>query len=427
MSSLVQEDRIPPVWERLPQVFAYPFHPTCLASLVLYAFIYGLGFFLPFIGLLLALVAYIGLYKFAADVLEATARGRMEPPEIQSSSTDWMLAKQFLLVVGLVVGVLGIAELTESLFFTVLSAMTAAMVLPAAIMIVVMTNSLLNALNPLNWYDVIHRIGWGYLVAVLLLMMLSFSQGVAENVVLSLAGYGFLGSITLFLVSGYFLIASFHLMGYLVYANHEDLGVDVVGDGVEKPGQSNSGASTPVLAQVESLLGQGDTDGAIACLRQNLNQGGLPEEHERYRKLLALQGRTDEMLAHAREYIDVLLYGHEDEKKAMLVMQESLRQDPKFRPKQTKTVLDLAQVLDRFQDHESVLRLTNGFANRHPKHPDVCENYYLAARALWFGRGEEKQALKILTQLQKRFPDHSKRPDIEKLARLIQGAKATTS
>ncbi|MDQ2070813.1 hypothetical protein [Natronospira bacteriovora] len=428
MALLDDENRIPRVWERLPRIFAYPFHSACLTSLGLFALLYGVGIFLPLIGFLLVLVAYVGLYKFAADCLEATARGWMEPPEIQSANTSWMLAKQFLLLFGLILLVVAVAIATGSMLLTALVGLAVGFAWPAAIMIVVMTNSLLYALNPLAWFNVIRRIGWAYFIAVLLLMMLSLSQTMAEGLMAWLAGYGWLGAVGLFLVGGYFLIASFHLMGYLVYENHEALGVEVDGEGVDKrrEGKQVSVPATPALQEAEERIRQGDTDGAIAHLRTTLNQGGLPEEHERYRKLLSLQGRKEELLEHGREYISILLYGHEDEKKAMLVMKECLQLDPNFRPKEARTVLDLAQVMDRFADHESVIKLTNGFAQQHPKHPDVAENYYLAARALWFGRGKDEQALKILGQLIRRFPEHEKRGEMERLASQISEGPLTS-
>jgi len=422
MALLDDEGRIPPVWERLPKIFAYPLHSACLVALGLYTLLYVAGMYFPLAGWLLVLMAYVGLYKFAADCLEATAYGELEPPETQSANTSWMLLKLFGLLFVLYFTLGLVVTTTGSVFLSVVTGLVFALCLPAAIMIVVMTNSLFNALNPLGWLTVISRIGWGYFIAVLLLIMLLLSQAVAETLLVNLAGFGALSAVGLFFIGGYFLIASYHLMGYLIFENHEALGVDAKLP--EDTEQDPAAGDSPLLNEVRALVREGQVDEALQRLRQSLNQGGLPEEHDQYRRLLALKDDQKGLLEHAREYIPVLLYGHEQDKKAMNIAAESLKQDPGFRPKEPKQVLDLARVMDRFGDHESVIRITNGFANQHPHHPDVAENYYLAAKALWFGRGKGEQAVRILKQLRQRYPEHPLREEMQRLAGIIEGGDA---
>lgn len=427
MGLLADEGRIPPVWERLPAIFRYPFHGTCLVTLGVYAILYFLGMVFPLLlGLILTIAAYAGLYKFSADVLEATAHGWMEPPEIQSTGSSMMLVKQFAIAVVMYGLVFLTGFLTGSAFLAITVAVICLLAWPASIMLVVMTNSLINALNPLSWFDVISRMGKAYFIAAALLGLLALSQGMAEQFLVGLTGFGMLAGVGTFLIAGYFMIASFHLMGYLIFEKHEELGIEVKGEGPSSGDETE--AASPLLGEVASLLREGETDTAIARLRQSLKQGGLLEEHDHYRKLLQLQGRNRELLEHARDYLPILLYGHEQAKKAMQLVQECLRMDPRFKPGQAKEIRDLARVLDRFEDYESVIRLTNGFARAHPRHPDVAENYYLAARAFWFGRGQKEQALGILKQLLRRYPDHPLKAEMARLAtRLESGPDASAS
>jgi len=358
-------------------------------------------------------LAHIGLYKFAADSLEATAHGYLEPPEIQSPNTSWVMLKLFLLIVGLYF-MLSMVAFTGSVGLTGLVAVILAISFPAAIMILVMSNSLPAALNPIAWFTIISRMGLGYFIAVALLLLLMISQAVAESLLANLAGFSRLSAIGFFVIGAYFVIASFHLMGYLIYQNHEELGVEPRAP--QARGEGSDGGS-PLLAQVRGFIKEGRRDEAIDHLRRALNQGGLPEEHDKYRQLLSLKGDKKALLEHAREYIPVLLYGHEQDKKAMNLAVECLNMDPSFRPKEAKQVLDLARIMDRLGDHESIIRLTNGFAQQHPHHPDVAENYFLAARALWFGRGKGEQAKRIVSQLIKRYPDH---PQVDAMQRLAE-------
>lgn len=417
MGLLDDADRIPPVWERLPQVFRYPFHPACLVALALYTGLYTLGLFLPLIGLFVVLLAYAGLFKFAADVLETTAHGHLVPPETQSSHTSWMLFKQIGLAVVFYLMVIAVALLTGSWFLSLLVSLLLVIAWPAAIMTLVMTDTFGAALNPVTWLEVMRRIGKAYFIAVLLLGMLAVSQGMAESFFARLAGFGVLGAAGGFLIGGYFLIASFHLIGYLVYEKHEALGVEI--DTVSGPGAKSSGRSG-LIEEAEAYLAAGEVDEAVRHLGSTLLRGGGEiEEHEFYRTLLKRQGREDALLEHAREYIPVLLYGREEPRKAMEVTRESLEMDPGFRPTDPALVVELARLLDRHECFESVLRLTSGFAREHPEHADLPENYYLAARALWFGRQDRERALKLLDQLIRRYPAHDRQADWKQLSRRI--------
>lgn len=417
MSSIARDSsRVPPVWERLPQIFGYPFKPACLTTLGLAALLYAIGMLVPLLGLILVIVAWVVLYKFAYDALEATARGWMTPPEIQRKSNSWVLVKTFGLFVLLGVAVTGIAIVTGSMVLMAATALFIVAALPAAIITLAMSNSLMAALNPATWIRVMRSVGLPYFIASLLLLMLSISQGMAESMVAGVFGPNLLGQVGVFLIGGYFLVASFHLMGYLVYQHHDSLGVEQEVSAADRARAANPDL-TALLQEVEGLVADGNVDDAIDRLQREFRQSGLqPQEHERYRKLLRLQGRTEDLLAHSRAYISTLLYGLEQPKKAMRIAEEALRLDTNFQPEDPKQVRDLARLADQYEHHDLVLRLTSPFGKENPKHPHLPENYYLGAKALFEGRGDEQKALKILRQLQKHFPEHELRDHVDELA-----------
>ncbi|MEQ6886750.1 DUF4013 domain-containing protein [Salicola sp. Rm-C-2C1-2] len=417
MSSIARDSsRVPPVWERLPQIFGYPFKPACLTTLGLAALLYAIGMLVPLLGLILVIVAWVVLYKFAYDVLEATARGWMTPPEIQRKSNSWVLVKTFGLFVLLGIAVTGIAIATGSMVLVATTSLFIVAALPAAIITLAMSNSLMAALNPGTWVSIMRSVGLPYFIASLLLLMLSISQGMAESMVAGVFGPNLLGQVGVFLIGGYFLVASFHLMGYLVYQHHHSLGVEQEVSAADRARAANPDL-TPLLQEVEGLVADGNVGDAIDRLQREFRQSGLqPQEHERYRKLLHLQGRTEDLLAHSRAYISTLLYGLEQPKKAMSIAEEALRLDTSFQPEDPRQVRDLARLADQYEHHDLVIRLTSPFGKENPKHPHLPENYYLGAKALFEGRGDEQKALKILRQLQKHFPDHELRDRVDELA-----------
>ena len=83
------------------------------------------------------------------------------------------------------------------------------------------------------------------------------------------------------------------------------------------------------------------------------------------------------------------------------------------------SVLPLAQFAARQQHYKTVLAITRQFAKNHPDHPQLIDNYILAARAL-AKSGAEDKAQQLLQQMLARFPDHAKAAQIRHTLKLLQ-------
>ena len=83
------------------------------------------------------------------------------------------------------------------------------------------------------------------------------------------------------------------------------------------------------------------------------------------------------------------------------------------------SVLPLAQFAARQQHYKTVLAITRQFAKNHPEHPQLIDNYILAARAL-AKSGAEDKAQQLLQQMLARFPDHAKAAQIRHTLKLLQ-------
>ena len=64
--------------------------------------------------------------------------------------------------------------------------------------------------------------------------------------------------------------------------------------------------------------------------------------------------------------------------------------------------------------HELVLRLTSGFSKQHPGHPDLVENYFLAAQAMVERKGDTIKAVGLIRKLLERFPEHPLASDMSR-------------
>ena len=83
------------------------------------------------------------------------------------------------------------------------------------------------------------------------------------------------------------------------------------------------------------------------------------------------------------------------------------------------SVLPLAQFAARQQHYKTVLAITRQFAKNHPEHPQLIDNYILAARAL-AKIGAVDKAQQLLQQMLTRFPDHAKAAQIRHTLKLLQ-------
>lgn len=413
---------IEPVWNRIPSFFAYPVKPAVLAVLGGFTVLYGLAGLVPIwlLSLILVLLAWMGLYKYAYEVLANTATGDLEPPEGgYNADTDYMVFKHVGLMLIMFLATAATAFWSGSPGITWAVMIFFVVAWPAAIITLAMTESMLAALNPATWVSIMGRIGWPYLAASVFLFLMQQSEGITVGL-LSV----FIGSMPLvmamagFLLGGYFLVASFHLMGYLVYQHHEELGVEV-----DEPLADNAAMSEDqrVVAESRELVQDGRVEEAVERLSGHLKQrGGEPALHDQYRKLLKLREDNDRLLEHGREYVTLLLHSFEDRRKALMVAEECLGLDPEFRPGDPSQIRELVELADRFDRHDLVLKLTSGFAKRYPGHRDIPAVHLAAARHLSEHRGEDRMALKVLKDLQDRFPEHELREEIDRQVALLE-------
>ena len=82
-------------------------------------------------------------------------------------------------------------------------------------------------------------------------------------------------------------------------------------------------------------------------------------------------------------------------------------------------IQQLARMAIEHNDYDIVLALTRNFAQRHPGHKHILENYYCAARAL-DKKGQRDKSLHLLQQLIERYPDHPKIAQVRRSYELLQ-------
>ncbi|MGV6851084.1 MAG: tetratricopeptide repeat protein [bacterium] len=407
---------IEPFWKRLPKIFAYGLNINNVGMAAMYSLLQFVAALLPF-SFIWQILLWMGLYKYVYEVLITTARGQLEPPEISVRNiNDYMALKQL----GLLILMGALSFMGFSMVHPVVGIIVGGfflLALPASIMALSMTASVFSALNPLLMVSVMARIGSPYFLLFVFELLLALSSYTLRTFVEPLMP-SYIGMPVIQMIDYVFLIIMFHLIGYAMHQYHQELGLEQ--DDVHTRATESEVPTDPILFRVHNLIQEGQVDDARKLLKDVLQQqGGTPDLHEQYRKLIRLSNDNEELLNHGKSYINVLL-ALEDSKRALQVTAECLSLDKNFRLADPKQVHQLAEVAMATGQAQLALSLTNGFGKKYPKHRDILPNYLLAARILSERMNQDDKAIAILKQLVRKFPNHPKHAEAQQLLQVLE-------
>ena len=180
---------------------------------------------------------------------------------------------------------------------------------------------------------------------------------------------------------------------------------------------SNMGIETQkafalALARADALLTSNKIDAGLALLAPFADENHDAAAYfPAYQRIYALKPQYDQL----HRLIAAAARGHQPS--FDLIRPELERIDPATLP--ADSVLPLAQFAARQQHYKTVLAITRQFAKNHPEHPQLIDNYILAARAL-AKIGAVDKAQQLLQQMLTRFPDHTKAAQIRHTLKLLQ-------
>ena len=303
---------IDPFWNRLPKLFLYPFHPRALVlMLVLSA---GVVFFSKpgLINFIMNIILWgIGL-KYCHAALQNTAHARYYPPKINSETIfeDFgIVFKQFAIFIMIGIAFWQVAKLAGPLIGLIFLAV-AILSIYAMVIVLVATNSLIHAVNPVVFITMMWRIGWGYLLMYLFLGILGGAPVVLGRYVIAYLPEGshlFLLTFAKF----FYMLISYHLMGYVLLQYHEDIGYEVdldEEDSILEDKKPQRPAGSGILNRVDILIKEGKIDDAIFLIRSE-TAGNIAdlELAERYYNLLKIKQAIPDLLKHGATYLDLLV------------------------------------------------------------------------------------------------------------------------
>jgi len=404
---------IEPFWRRLRQFWLYPLKGGPLATILIMALVQTFVSYLILVGWLLGLFALAAVYRYAFLVLRATANGNMEPPEgLGNVDNSLGMSQVALIIIYMFMAFAGglLFALMQMPILAIGWVGFLAFAYPGSTMSLAIEMNLAHALNPLTPLAIMERLGWPYFLVAGLTLLFVFSQANAEALLAPVLPAPF-DLIVTYALSNYVTIATFHLMGYLIYQYH-----DVLGYEIDAPLGLRTAKDDPdqdLIDESEELARDGKLDEAAELMAAHLRQrGGSEVLHQRYRKILTAKQDTAGLLAHGHQWLSTLV-AQENYRQALNVARDCIALDASFRPQYPEQIHVLAETAQKQSQSQLALQLVSGFHNNHPKHKDVPKNLFLAAQLMAERFNQEDKARTLLQQLKARYPDHAISEDVD--------------
>jgi len=216
-----------PFWQRIPQLLRYPLaFPTAL--LMLATFLVGVpAADAPWTAALAANLSVLFTLAYAFGALRATARGNLSAPALRvlfhGTHIRQIVFQYLLFMAAALVATFTVVQL--GLLAGIGFFVTAMASLPAIIIVLAATNSILKALNPIACFRWAYKMGRSYLLMVLAIAFITCCALAWRLAALHFMP-AFWHSVLHHPLQIYFTIAAYHLMGYVTLQYQERIGFE---------------------------------------------------------------------------------------------------------------------------------------------------------------------------------------------------------
>lgn len=399
---------ITPFWQRIPAFFLYPLKGSAPVMLISCSLLLMVVPRIPFFGVLFGIVVVAVSFKYAYTILEETAHGNLVPPALGRNywTEDYsILFKQLFIFVFLGASTEGITNLLGGMA-GIMYYLLAALLVPASIITLATSNSLLAAINPFYLSRQAYLIGWPYLVLYAFLFFLMTGRETALYLVGD-ASPTLLQTGLMILISTYFIYVMYFMMGYLIYQYHEKLGFSPYLSSESNP---EGAADNAMHYEGMELVDQHIENEYFVAAQEELKAiiGRYPEDTDlrmKLHKVMKLSGDTRQLARYGRELITLFLNNNKSGA-AVEVFLDCIDADQDFRPGDIQEYLTLVELLRMRRRYSEALALTNDIHLSHPGNTAVPVLYFTAARILAEDLQQDKKAKQILAFLSENYPEN---------------------
>lgn len=371
---------VEPFWRRLGESMRYPLKKDATIAVLAFGVIASLIVIFPVFGIVSLILFFLvnGMfYKYCFAALESTASGDMEAPSISEAYGGGasLLLKLLGIFIIYILLIGGIARFSMSLAGLV--AVLAVISIPAVLIRFAQNENILDAINPLNSIQLISVIGMPYGLLLALGMVMMGSVGIISGMLSPL--YAPLAICAQTVVSNFYMLVFFHLMGYMLFQYQDKLGFsarlsdDALGERSDRE---------RLLARISVLVKEGEYSQVIEAFDEGLK--AYPDDinlAKNYFNFLFFSKNQQKLPKFATQYLQMLRAKNQYD-----VLDQEFKKTrvlcPNFIPASPDLRFLLAQQAKAKGDKKLAITLLKGLHKQYPHFIRLAEAYALLADCL---------------------------------------------
>ncbi|PUA26560.1 MAG: hypothetical protein B0W54_22695 [Cellvibrio sp. 79] len=382
LESLGSANTVTPFWRRLNEAFKYPLNSSSMSLIVITSLLSVIAVVMPFLWVL-SLVLYLfaagAMLKYSFTCLERTALGEMKAPDVMEAYQGGIkLLFQLILITIVMTVFAGLAVYFVGVALGGVLGVIAAVSFPAVLIRFAQTENMFAALNPIAAIGLITAIGLPYGLLIVFMLIMITSVGVLHEWIGAILPAG--GVLVQSVVSNFYTVVMFHLMGYMLFQYQQELGYSARSD--EDDEQSERSDLERVNANMDVLLKEGDYERLVGLYYQAFKQ--FPNEanfFDRFFELLYVCKKQTLMADYGLTYLEFLLRKKRFDKLTSTFKQITLLV-PDYLPDSPAMRVQLATFLRQQGDLKPAVKMLNGMHKLYPDYADLPAAYTLLAECL---------------------------------------------
>jgi tetratricopeptide (TPR) repeat protein len=405
LESLGSANTVEPFWRRLKEAFKYPVNAASMSLIVITAIISVLATLMPFL-LILSLVLYLfaagSLMKYSFTCLERTAMGEMKAPDVMDAYQGGIkLLLQLVLMTIVLTVIVGLAYYYLGSALGGLLGFVAVFSYPAILIRFAQTENMLEAMKPFAAIALMAAIGLPYGLLIVFMLIMMTSVGVLHEWIGTL--FPAVSYLLQSIISNYYTVVMFHLMGYMLFQYQEQLGYSARSD--EDDDIPHRSEQERLAAKIEVMLKEGDYEQVVKLYYHAFKQ--YPNEpifFEKFFDLLYVCKKAALMADYGLIYLEFL-----NRKKRFDKLTPTFKQIlfvvPDYLPDSPAMRVQLATLLKQQGDLKLAVKLLNGMHKLYPEFAGLPDAYHLLADTLGEMPGMQAQADKchqVVIQLKRK-------------------------
>lgn len=387
LQSLGASQTAAPFWRRLNESFRYPTNNDALLLIIGSAVLASAAVVIPF-GFILILLISGAVLKYGFCCLQDTTEGKLEAPKINEAYQGGLiLILQLFFLFICVSTVISLSYFYLGAILTMLISAILISALPAMVITFALSDNIFTALNPSANYRLIQAIGLPYLLLLGFIMIMFSSIGIISELlshfppIITAIGEG--------VVSNYYMIVTFHMMGYVIFQYQDKIGFYARDDEGKYEKRSQYDRER---ARIGIQLKEGNYDKVtelfIAQIQQHRKDRILHADFFNY--LCAIKDQVN-LQKLANSYFDIL---------STYQLLEQLYSEfrrcrvicPNYLPDDPKITHALAERTFAGGDFRTTIQLLNGLRKAHESYIKIIDVYELLTQALEQSPNMQRQA-----------------------------------